>query len=445
MILHQYRHGLFAHLLYQTGTPADHNPFDITIEKAQQLFSTLSKHRLPVDSIVLLLLITWPSTAFALDVVLAPPVEQPVAGERVVVPVYYINPEAESVRISPPAQTICRWLSQDTMVEISAMRIDPPNDGTIEVAAGAQQKVLFAINVPSESGANAVLSMPQLSRSSLALIVDGVTPSFKETQTSNDGQAQPSTDMKDLSSLINIYQAYARKLSFYEPIYFDVGVEPEESKFQFSFKYRFIDPETGIAFRYPWLSGIYFAYTHTSFWDLKSDSVPFQDTSYKPELFFITDNIDTGFAPLDGFFIKTGVQHESNGRAGDESRSTNITYLEPSMVFINELNLSGLKISPRFWFYMHNEGTNRDLPEYRGYFDLGITLGQAQSLIVDSHLRWAEQGGSVQIDLTYPMHRLLGQNIDFYLHVQYVSALAESLLNYDERTDALRIGFAFIR
>jgi outer membrane phospholipase A len=400
---------------------------------------------LSVGFIVLLILFTWISPSFAADVVLAPPVERSVTGERMVIPVYYINSEVESVTISPPAQTICRWSSQGTTLEIDAVQLEAPINGTIEVAAGAQYKVLFAIDVPLKSGPRAILSLPQLSRSSIALTIDGIDPSFKESWEAQEDQHPSAVDVSDLSSIINAYQTYARKISFYQPIYFAAGVEPEESKFQFSFKYRIIDPEADIASRHPWLSGIYFAFTQTSFWDLDSDSVPFQDTSYKPELFFITENIDSGFALLDGFFIKTGVQHESNGRAGDDSRSTNITYLEPSMVFINEHNLSGLKISPRFWFYMHNEGTNRDLPEYRGYFDLGIAIGQAQSLIVDSHFSWAEQGGSVQIDLTYPMHRLVGKNLDFFLHIQYVSALAESLLNYDERTDALRIGFAFIR
>ena len=65
--------------------------------------------------------------------------------------------------------------------------------------------------------------------------------------------------------------------------------------------------------------------------------------------------------------------------------------------------------------------------------------------MLGSDFRWAEKGASIQLDLTYPLHRFLFGNIDLYLQAQYVNSLAESLLNYKERNEAFRLGFAIVR
>ena len=55
------------------------------------------------------------------------------------------------------------------------------------------------------------------------------------------------------------------------------------------------------------------------------------------------------------------------------------------------------------------------------------------------------KGHSIYMDLTYPMDRLLKANPQLFLHIQYVNALAESLLDYDKRKEALRIGISIVR
>jgi phospholipase A1 len=51
----------------------------------------------------------------------------------------------------------------------------------------------------------------------------------------------------------------------------------------------------------------------------------------------------------------------------------------------------------------------------------------------------------VQLDLTYPIHRHVFHNTDICLQVQYANALAENLIHYRDRTEALRIGIAIVR
>ncbi|MBW2515033.1 MAG: phospholipase A, partial [Deltaproteobacteria bacterium] len=173
---------------------------------------------------------------------------------------------------------------------------------------------------------------------------------------------------------------------------------------------------------------------------------PFKDTGYKPELFYISPNIDIGLSPGSGLFLQTGFKHESNGQGGDDSRNTNFLYANPLYVFYNEKTTFGFMISPTAWVYVaNNEDTNDDLPEYRGYFDLELKCGLAESLVVGTHLGWAQKGGSLQIDATYPLNLISAGISGLYLHVQYTNSLAESLLQYEKRTKALRIGVSIVR
>ncbi len=249
-----------------------------------------------------------------------------------------------------------------------------------------------------------------------------------------------------LDDIFSLYQPYLSNLGAYEPMYFLVGVDPEQSKFQISLKYRIFSEDSLLAEKYPWVSGIHFGYTQTSFWDLASDSAPFEDTSYKPELFFLSRNLKCAPPWLKGFFLQAGALHESNGRGGDLSRSTNHLYLMPIAVFYNDTNRFGVSIAPRIWSYFNNEDDNNpDLDQYRGYFDLKVKFGTANGFVLGTSFRWAGEGASVQADLTYPLDVLFFRNFDLFFQVQYVNALAESLLRYRERNEALRVGFAIVR
>lgn len=244
-------------------------------------------------------------------------------------------------------------------------------------------------------------------------------------------------------SLFALSQPYLKNAGYYQPIYFMVGTNPKKSKFQLSFKYKFYNPQEIVPGNCSWSEGFYLAYTQTSFWDLKSDSKPFEDTSYKPEVFYISSNINTELAKPSRLFLKTGLQHESNGKSGDNSRSTDYIYIEPILMFLEEENAFGLQIFPRAWVYFENDDhTNEDLKDYRGYFDLGVKLGKAEKLVMESHFRMARKGNSLELNFTYPMNI---NNFELYLQAQYSNVLAESLLNYKKRNEALRIGFAIIR
>ena len=263
-----------------------------------------------------------------------------------------------------------------------------------------------------------------------------------DTEEIQSTQEEPYLEHEDLFEL---YQPYIQNISGYKPVYFLAGTRPEDTKFQLSVKYRFVSPQSLAAEKHPWIRGFHIAYTQTSFWDLGGESKPFEDTSYKPEFFFLSSNLFSGKGSSHIFF-QAGYEHESNGQAGDTSRSTNYLYIKPIYVLFQEKNGIGFQIAPKIWTYVANtDRTNPDLDKYRGHFSLQFKAGSADSAILETTWRWAEKGHSIICDFTYPMDRLFSANPQLYLHVQYVNALAESLLNYSERNEALRIGVSIVR
>jgi outer membrane phospholipase A len=266
-------------------------------------------------------------------------------------------------------------------------------------------------------------------------------PAEKTSSQGGEGQQVP----LDEGALLT--QSFLDDLSVYEPIYFLFGVDPglEESKFQLSLKYRLFNPAGWMAAKAAWLSGFHLGYTQRSIWDLEANSKPFDDTSYMPELFYLLPKIELNSARISAFGIQGGFQHESNGKGGEDSRSTNYLYLKPVMA----IHLAGdyhLKIAPKFFTYSNNDDdTNEDLEDYRGYVDLEVAIADPEGVALRSHLWLADEGSSLQLDLTYPMTRLFGKSLNFYLHAQYYSGYAETLLHYDQRQDVFRLGFSIVR
>lgn len=230
---------------------------------------------------------------------------------------------------------------------------------------------------------------------------------------------------------------FKRHIFPYEPIYFIAGSEDPNAKFQFGFRYQIADTD------YKWANGFNFAYTQTSLWDLSSPSAPFFDSSYKPELLYICDSVigggSTNWLRLD---LQVGAQHESNGKGGVDSRSLNIAYFRPTLVLGYPDSLQ-FTLQPRVWSYLGDLTDNPDIDQYRGYFDLRAMLTW-KDLQLSAIGRMGKEGytenTSAQIDLTY---RIPGMAV--YLDVQYFTGYGESLLRYNERTDAWRFGIALYR
>jgi phospholipase A1 len=240
---------------------------------------------------------------------------------------------------------------------------------------------------------------------------------------------------------------FKEHFSGHEPFYFIAGPEFPTARFQLSFKYKLFSDAGYLAQTFPAVRGLHIAYTQTSLWDLESTSKPFVDTSYKPHLLYAINRVDGGrWADWLRLDLQAGLLHESNGKSGADSRSLNMAYLEPTL-WVGNMDGFRVSLAPRAWTYLGSLDENPRLKDYRGYVGLRTTLGWDKYLLLSTTGRLGDDGnrGSVQVDLSYPLMQVLYGNLSLYLYGQYFTGYGESLLRYDERSWAVRFGFAIFR
>ncbi len=365
------------------------------------------------------------------------------SGSQVTLKAYFYN-ESQDVRdYTVPENLSLRFQdSQGKSVLLTA--VETGRSGSVKLKPGEFLTREYKVVLPGHYTGTMEISM--VDSPDTEMLVNIIDKKPVSTPALEKSVHEANADYPSFQSLHSQYQLYAVNFSVYEPLYFLVGADPSESKFQISFRYRPLNPSGALSQNFPWLSGINFAYTQTSFWDLSSSSAPFEDTSYKPEIFYITNNLSEQQEWLKGFFFQGGVRHESNGQGGDTSRSTNTAYFKPIFIFYDADSELGFHFSPKLMAYFNNSRThNPDFDDYRGNVEFEFKIGKASGLVSTTHLRVAKKGTSVETDLSYPISNLLRNNLDFFVYLQYSNSLAESMLNYKERTNAFRIGFSIVR
>lgn len=234
-------------------------------------------------------------------------------------------------------------------------------------------------------------------------------------------------------------------LSPNEPMYFLLGLNDETSaRFQLSFKYRIFDPESPVVEFVPPLRGLHFGYTQTSLWDLGEESKPFRDTSYRPSLFYQW-SMPTAPASRHAVGVRTGYEHESNGRNAERSRSIDMLFALVDWRY--DLGGSYVAVTPKLWVYLDKD-ENPDIHRYRGYGEIGLRFGRDRGWLAQLRVRGPATGGrhSTQADLSYPLTRRILSDTSAYLHFQVFTGVGETLLDYNRsRGTQYRIGLSILR
>jgi outer membrane phospholipase A len=226
----------------------------------------------------------------------------------------------------------------------------------------------------------------------------------------------------------------------HEPTYATLGGgEGLDAKFQISFKLRIWDH-------------IFFGYTQSSVWDLYKESSPFRDTSYRPSFFYYKPEI---WGPENNSVgLAVGAEHESNGKAGAESRSINIAFIRP-LWSLGDRDAYHWRIAPKLYAYIDKDSTNGDIQKYRGYGDFylalrhpeqfEIALTARQGTTSDHRSVLAELSAPFKVFDGWPIFGLL-KNLPGYFYVQSFWGWGETLLEYNIKGDAqLRVGIAAVR
>ena len=182
----------------------------------------------------------------------------------------------------------------------------------------------------------------------------------------------------------------------------------------------------------PFNTYLFLAYSQKCFWNVFQESLPMRDLNFNPGI---------GLSKL---LIVKGkligkrtlmIEHESNGRDGDDSRSWNrISY--GGNVFLTP----NLMIHAKAWIPIVDGENNKDLLDYAGLFQSGMQ-------VTSNDKRWGfaitmvkRKGWRLSYNTIIEANYRLFKNENQYFFLQYYNGYAEGLLDYNKFHSRLRAG-----
>lgn len=247
------------------------------------------------------------------------------------------------------------------------------------------------------------------------------TASFKDKGISVDGQ-----------EIINLMDRMP-SFGIYKDTYFISGIplnkqinrNTADAIFQISIRQRLTKSVL------PFNSFLYLIYTQKSFWDIYSESSPFRDNNYNP-------GIGIGKYIIENNYLRGGIliamEHESNGRDGEDSRSWNYISIN-GKYFINMLLSVGVKV----WIPYVDGGENKDLLEYRGLGTISFNaITGNRKWWVTTELTPRKGWGNINTVVSVGYKPSKKMNQSFFL--RFSDGRGESLLHYNKYNMNLRLG-----
>lgn len=222
--------------------------------------------------------------------------------------------------------------------------------------------------------------------------------------------------------------------SLYKDNYFTVGtaIGPRPSATNSDVKFQVSISQRLTKSTLPFNSYLFLFYNQKVFWNVFENSMPVHDFNFNPgigvsKLLIAKDRV-VGKASL-------LIEHESNGRDNDNSRSW------------NKISLCGsIYISPQFmihakyWIPIVDGQHNRDILRYCGIFQNGLQVmsndkkyGMAITLV-------KRQGWNLNFNTIVELNYRLFKKDNQYMFLQYYNGYGDNLLDYNKFHSRLRFG-----
>lgn len=129
------------------------------------------------------------------------------------------------------------------------------------------------------------------------------------------------------------------------------------------------------------------------------------------------------------------LEHESNGKNGQDSRSWNkISFGASIMVDPNFI------IHGKVWIPIIDGENNKDILDYCGIYQMGMSYTSPNKRFGASVLLVKRRGWELNYNTTLEFSYQLTKNANQYLFVQYYNGYGEGLLEYNKFHSQLRAG-----
>lgn len=182
----------------------------------------------------------------------------------------------------------------------------------------------------------------------------------------------------------------------------------------------------------PWNTYLYLFYTQKVFWNVLEKSLPMTDLNFNP-----------GIGLAKPLFVKNrfigqvifALEHESNGRDGDASRSWNKISVGANIMIDPNLVVHG-----KAWIPIVDGGNNRDILDYSGIYQVGLQAFSLNRRFGGSVVLVKRRGWRLNYNTTIEFFWRMRKNDNQYLFVQYYNGYGEGLLEYNKFHSMIRAG-----
>lgn len=250
-----------------------------------------------------------------------------------------------------------------------------------------------------------------------------------------NAQLVPVSDQEEFVDSLKHEINYGPFFGLYKDNYFTVGTAPfqkptalnSDVKFQISLGIRLA--------KLPWNSFVFLTYTQKTFWNVFQNSMPMRDLNFNPAIgwskpFFSKDQYMGKLALL--------LEHESNGRDGDDSRSWNRISIYGSTI-IDEW----LMVHAKFWIPIIDGQNNKDILKYYGIYQGGV-VASTHNKKFSFGLTWLKRKGwNLNFNTIWDATWKVSEKTNLNLFLQYYNGYGENLLEYNQFHSRFRIGIIF--
>ena len=250
-------------------------------------------------------------------------------------------------------------------------------------------------------------------------------------------QIIPVENQKEFVDSLKHELEYGPYFGLYKDNYFTVGTTPfhkptatnSDVKFQISLAIRLTDTVL------PWNSFLFLMYTQKTFWNVFENSLPMHDLNFNPGIGwskpFFNKNRYVGKLTL-------LLEHESNGRDGEDSRSWNRISFYGSTI-IDEW----LMVHAKFWIPIIDGENNKDILKYCGIYQSGVVITTPNKKLNFGLTLVKREGWNFNFNTIFEASWKVHEKSNLNLFLQYYNGYGESLLDYNQFHSRLRVGIVF--
>ena len=206
----------------------------------------------------------------------------------------------------------------------------------------------------------------------------------------------------------------------------EVTIHNSDVKFQISFRHRLTKSIL------PFHSHLFLQYSQKAIWNVFEESLPFHDLNFNPGIGVQNLVMHNGRLVGNATIM---LEHESNGRDGEASRSWNkVTFGYAAVIDPR------LEVYAKTWIPIIDGQQNKDILKYCGIFQVG-------SQFISSNRRWVadvtfvkRQGWNLNFNTILNLGFRFSKRDNQYFMLHFYDGYGENLLDYNKYHLRLRIG-----